>query len=245
MKDEIDIFGFRLNSGRKILKPVWFEHTYCGLALGYAKDHRTRDSFVRCLLCKQDVGIASRGITTFWEHCRVVRHHRLDCLVCSRRGLALRKRDGTLMSESEAAAFTATLIGESVPQIEVCPDVTVIEALRIEAEGRSVWSDGSDVSEDRQVESVRLFLCLVVDAMYRDCEFSSVLHLWDLIVASCRQHSSLFGATCRESDVLVIIVYLYVLHVRMHVTCRYVHGKLSIVIVEENSYILGFDLNAF
>ena len=132
-----DNFGFRLISGRKILKSPWFEHAYCGLALGYAKDHQTRDSFVRCLLCKQDVRIASRGITTFWEHCRGVRHHRLDCLVRLRRGLALRKRDGLLMSESEAAAFTATVIGESVPQIEVCPAVTVIEALR--TEGRSLW----------------------------------------------------------------------------------------------------------
>ena len=54
------------------------------------------------------------------------------------------------MSEAEAAAVTPTLVGESVPQIEVCPDVTVIEALRIEAEGRSVWSDVSDEPEDRE-----------------------------------------------------------------------------------------------
>ena len=120
------------------------------------------------------------------------------------------------MSESEAAAFTATVIGEKVPHIEVCPDVTVIEALRLEAEGRSVWRDGSDVSEDRRVESVQLFFCLVVDAMYRDCDFSSVRHLWDLIVASCRQHSSLFGVACRESDVLVIILfYIYYMFVCM------------------------------
>ena len=213
VEEELDNFRFLLISGKKILKTAWFAHAYCGLALGFAKDHRTRDSYVRCLLCKQDVKIASRGITTFWEHCRGVRHHRLDCLVRLRRGLALRKRDGTLMSEAEAAAVTPTLVGESVPQMEVCPDVTVMEALRIEAEGRSVWSDVSDEPEDRRVESVRLFLCLVVDAMYRGCDFSSVQHLWDLIVSSCRQHSSLFGAACRESDVLVSILYLYVLHV--------------------------------
>ena len=61
---------FILISGKKILKPTWFEHVYCGLTLGFAKDHKTHNSFVRCLLCRQDVRIASRGITTFWEHCR-------------------------------------------------------------------------------------------------------------------------------------------------------------------------------
>ena len=175
---------------------------------------------MRCLLCKQDVRVASRGITTFFEHCRGVTHHRLDCLTRVRRGLSLRRRDGTLMSEAESAAFVATMVGESVPQVEVCPDTSVLEALRIEAEGSSVWRDECEASEDRQVESVRLFLCLVVDSMYRGCDFSSVQHLWDLIVASNRRHLSLVGAGCQESDVLVILFHLYVLYDRLHVTCR-------------------------
>ena len=124
------------------------------------------------------------------------------------------------MSDAESAAFVSTVAGESVPQVEVCPDTTVLEALHIEAEGGSVWRDESEASEDRQVESVRLFLCLVVDAVYRDSDFSSVRSLWDLIIASNRQHSSLFGAGCQESDVLVIRLRLYVLYVRLHVTCR-------------------------
>ena len=32
---------FRVFSGKKILKPGWFDHVYCGLALGYAEDHQT------------------------------------------------------------------------------------------------------------------------------------------------------------------------------------------------------------
>ena len=70
-------------------------------SLGYAKCHH---SYVRCLLSEQDVKIASRGITTFLEHRRGIRHHRLDCLIRLRRGLALRRRDGTFMSESESDA---------------------------------------------------------------------------------------------------------------------------------------------
>ena len=118
---------------------------YCGIALGYAKEHQTHASFVRCLLCKQEVRIASRGITTFWEHCGGIRQHRLDCLVRLRRGLALRKRDGTLMSESEADACAAMLAGENVPLVEACPNLSVIEALQTESEGRSMWGDVQEV----------------------------------------------------------------------------------------------------
>ena len=204
-------------SGKKILKAKWFNHVYCGLALGYPKDHLTRDSYVRCLLCKQDVKIASRGITTFFEHCRGMRHHRLDCLVRLRRGLALRKRDGTLMSETEANAYATTLAGETVPVVESCPSVTVIEALQTEAAGRSVWGELCAVDDSEQLESVLLFVCLVVDAIYRDCDFSSVTHLWDLMVSSNPAHSVLFGAACREADALVIMFWL--LNVILHVTC--------------------------
>ena len=167
MEDGFDNFDVRLISGKEILKPTWFEHVYCGLALGFAKDHRKRDSFVRCLLCRQDVRIASRGITTFWEHCRGVRHHRLDCLVRLRRGLALRKRDGTLMSKSEADECSAALIGEAVPVLEACPNVTVLEALQIESAGGSVWGVLRGSDDVDQTESVRLFVCSIEIAILR------------------------------------------------------------------------------
>ena len=157
-------------SGRKVLKAAWFNHAYCGLALGFAKDHLTCDSYVRCLLCKQDVKVASRGITTFFEHCRGMRHHKLDCLVRLRRGLALRKRDGTLMSEAEADACAGMLSGESVPVVEKCPSVSIYEALQTEAAGDSVWGNQQGLDDVDQTESVRLFVCLVIDAIYRDCD---------------------------------------------------------------------------
>ena len=205
-----------LISGRKILKSAWFNHAYCGLALGFPKDHLTRDSYARCLLCRQDVKIGSRGITTFFEHCRGVRHHRLDCLTRLRRGLPLRRRDGTLMSQAEADVCGAALLGESVPLIETCPDVTVLEALQIEASDGSVWGTRRVAEDDDHTDSFRLFVCLVIDAIYRDCNFASVRHLWDLMVASNSQHAVMFGATCRESDVLVIMNLF-----RMHeiITC--------------------------
>ena len=71
--------------------------------LGFARTHRSSDAYVRCLLCRCDLKVGSRGISTFLEHCRGVIHHRLDCLVRSRRGLSLRRRTGAVMSAVEAA----------------------------------------------------------------------------------------------------------------------------------------------
>ena len=80
-----------------------------------------------------------------------------------RRGLALRKRDVTLMSEAEAEACAALLAGESNPVVEVFPNLSVLEVLRLEVGGRSLWGDTQEVDEDSQSQSIRLFVCLVVE----------------------------------------------------------------------------------
>ena len=110
------------------------------------------------------------------------------------------------MSESEADACAAMLAGENVPLVEICSNLSVLETLQIESEGRSVWGHAQDVDVDSHAESVRLFVCLVVDAICRDCNFISVRRLWDLMVTADSQHASLFGSACRVGDILVFII---------------------------------------
>ena len=118
-------------AGRRVIKPGWFDHEYCGLAIGYARNHQSRMSYVRCLICKRDIKVGSRGITTFMEHCRGMRHHRQDCVVRLHRGLPLRRRDGTLMTTEESAECRASLEGVAVPFIETCPSLSVMEVLLV------------------------------------------------------------------------------------------------------------------
>ena len=186
-----------------MIKSWWFSHEYCGLALGYARSHQSRLSFVRCLLCKRDINVGSRGITTFMEHCRGLRHHRLDCLIRLFRDLPLRRRDGSLMSNEESVECRSSLGGAMVPFIETCPSFSVLEVFELEAAGRPVWGDEEE--EDLLCEkTVHLFVCLVIDAIYRGCQFASVTSLWEVMVASEPQHASLFGVTCEVNDVMVI-----------------------------------------
>ena len=154
--------------------------------------------------------VASRGITTFMEHCRGVQHHRLDCLVRFRRGLALRDRDGTLMSTCDSAIQAALLEGVTVPVVERCPDVTPAEVFQLELEGRPVWDDLERDETDSQERTVRLFLCLVIDALYRDCDLMSVCGLWEIMVTTDAQHVTMFGRRCRLDDVLVTIFLYFV-----------------------------------
>ena len=103
----------------------WYQHEYAGMSLGFARDHNSSEAYVRCLLCKCDLKVGSRGISTYLEHCRGVIHHKLDCLVRSRRGLVLRRRTGALMSAAEAAVMEEELRGLSLPEVEVCPPFSV------------------------------------------------------------------------------------------------------------------------
>ena len=139
------------------------------------------------------------------EHCRGVQHHRLDCLVRLRRGLALRDRDGNLMSVSDSVAQSALLEGVTVPIVERCPDVTPAEVFQM----KPVWEDLEQDESEGQERTVRLFLCLVIDALYRDCDLLSVCGLWELMVATDAQHVTMFGRRCRLDDIVVTIFLFY------------------------------------
>ena len=86
--------------------------------------------------------------------------------------------------------------------METCPPLSVIEVFELEGPGRPVWSDEQE-GDDWPERTVRLFVCFVVDVLYRDCQFTSVTNLWEVLVVSDPQHAVLFGANCGLADVMV------------------------------------------
>ena len=150
-------------------------------------------------------GTSSRGITNFMEHCRGLQHHRVDCLIRLRRGLALHNCDWNLMSPAESAEQASLLEGVTVPVVGKEPDFTTAEVFKLEMERRPVWDDLSCDEMNNHKRTVRLFLCLVVDALYRDCDLTSVRNLCVLMVAADAQHVSMFGPSCPDNDVLVTV----------------------------------------
>ena len=170
---------------------------------------------MRCLLCRRDLKAGSRGISTYLEHCRGVIHHKLDCLVRLRRGLFLRRPTGAVMGVVEAAQMVEELRGLSVPDVEVCPALSVQDVFRIESGGGSIWS--STVQEVPDTErSLKMFLCVVVDALYRGDDVTGLIDLWESLSTTDR---SLFGGGCRKEDVVVIICFMNYIY-----TCYYMFG---------------------
>ena len=187
------------------IKATWFLHRYAGTSLGFAREHRSSDAYVRCLLCRCDLKVGSRGISTFLEHCRGVIHHKLDCIVRLRRGLLLRRPTGAVMRVAEAAQME--LRGLSIPDVEVCPSLSVQDVFRIESGGGSIWR--STVQEVPDTErSLRMFLCVVVDALYRGGDVTDLTSLWDSLATTDVSYGSLFGGRCRNEVVVVSICFM-------------------------------------
>ena len=97
----------------------------------------------------------------------------------------------------------------TVPIVERCPDVTPAEVFQMELAGKPVWEDLEQDESEGQERTVRLFLCLVIDALYRDCDLLSVCGLWELMVATDAQHVTMFGRRCRLDDIVVTIFLFY------------------------------------
>ena len=200
------------------IRATWFQHPYAGISLGFAREHCSSDAYVRCLLCRRDLKVGSRGISTYLEHCRGVIHHRLGCLVRLRRGMLLRRPTGAVMGVLEAARMVEELRGLSVPDVEVCPALSVPDVFRIESGGGSIWS--STVQEVPDTErSLRMFLCVVVDALYRGGDVTGLTDLWDSLSTTDVSYRSLFGGGCRKEDVVVIICFMNYMS-----TCYYMFG---------------------
>ena len=176
--------------------------------LGFARTHRSSDAYVRCLLCRCDLKVGSRGISTFLEHCRGVIHHRLDCLVRSRRGFFLRRRTGAVMSAADAADMGEELRGLAVPEVELCPAFSVRDVFSVEARGGSIWDSGVPEVPDN-ARSLRFFLCFVIDALYRGGDVAAFTHLWDSVAMTDVGYQSLLGGGSRKEDVIVSACYMF------------------------------------
>ena len=105
--------------------------------------------------------------------------------------------------------------GATVPQVEQCPTLTVLEVFEHELGGRAVWGD--DQHDDNWPErTARLLVGLVLDAIYRDCQLSSVTSLWVVMVASEPQHALLLGPNCQTGDVMVSKnIYCYIMGIKV------------------------------
>ena len=135
-----------------------------------------------------------------------------------RRGLLLRRPTGAVMGVVEAAQMVEELRGLSVPDVEVCPSLSVQDVFRIESGGGSIWS--STLKEVLDTErSLRMFLCVVVDALYRGGDVTGLTDLWDFLSTTDVSYRSLFGGGCRQEDVVVIICFMKYMH-----TCYYMFG---------------------
>ena len=46
--------------------------------MGFPRHKRVVDGFARCLLCRVDLSIAGRGLSSLWDHWKEVEHTRLE-----------------------------------------------------------------------------------------------------------------------------------------------------------------------
>ena len=62
----------------KTLKPAYFVSGVVGTFVGFPQHKRVFDGYAQCLLCKIDLSIAGRSLSSLWEHWRIVEHNRLE-----------------------------------------------------------------------------------------------------------------------------------------------------------------------
>ena len=62
----------------KTLKPSYFVSGVVGTFVGFPRNKRVIDGYARCMLCRADLSIAGRGLSSLWDHWKGVEHTRLE-----------------------------------------------------------------------------------------------------------------------------------------------------------------------
>ena len=71
---------FVLGRARKVktLKPSYFVSGVVGTFVGFPRHKRVIDGYAQCLLCRADLSIAGRGLSSLWDYWKGVEHTRLE-----------------------------------------------------------------------------------------------------------------------------------------------------------------------
>ena len=62
----------------KTLEPFYFVSSVVGTFVGFPRNKRVIDGYARCLLCRADLSIAGRRISSLWDPWKGVEHTRLE-----------------------------------------------------------------------------------------------------------------------------------------------------------------------
>ena len=174
----------------KTLKPSYFVSGVVGTFVGFPRRKRVIDGYARCLLCRADLSIAGRGLSSLWDHWKGVERTRLEQKYRIMTQRPLLDKSCRAVTAEEDRRIRRERMSEPPVFMETELSLTVEERIAIEEEEeeegqRPLLPEGS---------SHYLWLCNFVAAFTSSTSFGGVLHLVD---AWCACTSAELRFECR------------------------------------------------
>ena len=116
----------------KTLKPSYFVSGVVGTFVGFPRNKRVIDGYARCLLCRADLSIAGRGLSSLWDHWKGVEHTRLEQKYRIMTHRPLLDKSCRLVSADEDRRIRRARLTEPPVFLESVLKLTVEERIAIE-----------------------------------------------------------------------------------------------------------------
>ena len=116
----------------KTLKPSYFVSGVVGTFVGFPRNKRVIDGYARCLLCRADLSIAGRGLSSLWDHWKGVEHTRLEQKYRIMTHRPLLDKSCRLVSAEEDRRIRRARLTEPPVFLESALKLTVEERIAIE-----------------------------------------------------------------------------------------------------------------
>ena len=213
-RDSVLEFFFSVSARIRVLQPHYFSQGVVSLWVGFPRNHRTCDGFARCRLCRMDLLIAKRGLSTLHEHWKTEEHQLREIKLRLQLDMPLLNKSCKPVSPAEGRRQRQLVEGSGPVHLESSFALNVQDV--IEAERQAETADEAPVVTVTQRQADKLWLCQLVDGLIGSTDFRCVLRGLDNLTANFLQSEEVRSIKADVEIVQVIIscfncLFLYVL----------------------------------
>ena len=164
-----------------MLKPHYFTNGVVSLRVGFPRSHRVTDGIARCTLCKMDLAIGRRGLTTLPEHWKSADHQLREIKFHLQLGMPLVIKNCVQASRRDQKRQREKVIGSADVHLGSVYVLSVNDLLDADVELEQASGESETVTQSR---ADKLWICQFIGGLVNGIGFHCLMRSVESLTAN-------------------------------------------------------------